>query len=241
MSAMTRPISVAIETTCRAGGVALGDGDALLEVFAFDSARRAAAQLAGHLDALLRRHDLTPADVDEMYVSVGPGSYTGTRVGVTVARTMGQVLDGLHLVAVPAVLSVVENLKDREEMMHLAVVLDARAERIYAARFDRLPTQATDGSIWRMAGEPVLTTPGALLANAPRPLWVTGEGLGYHEVGGDGVHKVESDRWLPRVEHVWQVGRRLARAGKFVRPLDLLPLYTGKSQAERMWDEKGKS
>ena len=44
MPEVEKPVSVAIETTCRAGGVALGGGEALVEVLRFDADRRAGTQ-----------------------------------------------------------------------------------------------------------------------------------------------------------------------------------------------------
>ena len=89
---MKLPVSLAIETSCRAGGVALGRGDELLGVIDFEASARHAVQLVPRLHELLEGASLRPEDVDELYVSVGPGSFTGLRIGLTVARTMGQML-----------------------------------------------------------------------------------------------------------------------------------------------------
>lgn len=41
------------------------------------------------IDKILKRNKLTPRDIDEISVNVGPGSFTGTRVGVAIANTLG--------------------------------------------------------------------------------------------------------------------------------------------------------
>ena len=41
------------------------------------------------LEALLSTHRLTPKAIHEIYVGVGPGSYTGIRIGVVVAKMLG--------------------------------------------------------------------------------------------------------------------------------------------------------
>ena len=45
------------------------------------------------IDKLLRRNKINPADLDEIEVNTGPGSFTGTRVGVTIANALGFGLD----------------------------------------------------------------------------------------------------------------------------------------------------
>jgi tRNA threonylcarbamoyladenosine biosynthesis protein TsaB len=231
MAELAGPISVAIETTCRLGGLALGAADAVVAVQPFDASRRAATQVVGHLDNLLRNHDLTVSRVDHLYVATGPGSYTGTRVGVTVARTLAQAAAGIRCVAVPTPLAVAEAVRPMSEVRHLGVVLDARKGRIFAALFER------DQSGWRSVSGGELTTPGEFLASAPRPLHLTGEGLAYHAMEAADVVILAEEHWLPRVENVWHVGHRLAAAGRFTEYHALLPVYTGEPEAVRLWEQ----
>jgi tRNA threonylcarbamoyladenosine biosynthesis protein TsaB len=75
-------LTLALDTTTRAGSVALMRDDALLEVFVGDSARTHAARLPGDALEVLRRHHLGWADVDLFAVAAGPGSFTGLRIGI---------------------------------------------------------------------------------------------------------------------------------------------------------------
>ncbi len=223
-------VSVALETTSHAGGVALGAGDVLIEALPFDTSRRAATQVLVYLDDLLARHDLTPQALTEVYVDVGPGSFTGTRIAVTVARMLGRAVGRLRCVAVGAPAVVAEAARADAGVEHLAVVLDARDGRIYAAVFERA------GDQFMPAAAPAVTTVEALLASTPRPLHVTGEGLGYHAVAGPGVVVLDEGLWLPSVDKTWAVGRRLAVRGRFTAPAELLPVYTGQPKAVRLWE-----
>ncbi len=235
MAELTAPISVAIETTCRAGGLALGAGDELIEVVDFDAARRAATQVVVQLDDLLRRHGLLAADVDHLYTAVGPGSFTGTRVGVTVARTLAQTIPSIRCVAVGTADAVVANVADLPDIENLAVVLDARGGRVWAARFQR------SGDRWVAAAAPGLMTPDELLDQTPRPLHLVGEGLGYHTLAGPDVHLAPEECWLPQAAGVWRVGRRMAAADQFIPYQRLLPAYTGQPEAVRVWNQRAKS
>lgn len=45
------------------------------------------------IDKILKKNNLNPADIDEIEVNTGPGSFTGTRVGVAIANALGFGLD----------------------------------------------------------------------------------------------------------------------------------------------------
>ena len=229
---LARPISIALETTCSQGGVALGAGAVLAAVLPFDAARRAATQVVARLEELLRQAELRPPDVNEIYVSCGPGSYTGTRVGVTTARTLAQAIGCTRCVGVPTVQAIAQNVPPAPEIENLAVVLDARHGMVYAARFQ------PRGGHWAQVSPGQTQPPEALLAEAPRPLHVVGEGLGYCHVEGADVLPLDRALWLPRAEGVWAVGRRMAMAGAFIDLMQLRPIYTGLPEAVRKWDNR---
>ncbi len=229
---MSNEISIAIETSCRNGGVALGRGDELLGAVNFDAHGRSSTHLITSLDELLASHSLEPADVSQVYVSVGPGSFTGVRVGVTTARTFAQACGDVQCVAVPTSLAIAQRTAELE-WDNLGVVLDTGDGRIYVTQYAR-----RDGRIFP-ANEPVVMSPADWLAAAPRPILLTGEGLGYHELSGDGVQLAQADLWLPDVKILWRIGRQLANAGEFTEYHKLLPIYARPPVAEQLQEEAG--
>ena len=54
----------------------------------------------------------------------------------------------------------------------------------------------------------------------------------------DGVTHAPPDLFLPTPEGVWRVGRRLAAAGAFTPLPQVLPLYTRKPEAVRLWEKR---
>src|SRR3954451_7626738 len=93
--------ALALETSARSGSVALvNDDGTLLAEEQFPHDLKHAAALISILDALTKRHAWSPRDVREIYVSAGPGSFTGLRVGITAAKTLALALDA-RVVAVP--------------------------------------------------------------------------------------------------------------------------------------------
>ncbi len=230
---MKKPVSISIETSCRGGGVALGSGDKIIASLAFDASRRSAVHLVSYLDQMLASAGLKPADLDELYVSAGPGSFTGLRVGITVARTLAGSIKNLKCVAVPTPHAIAENVRDRD-WDNLAVVFDAK-EEIYVTLFKR------DGSLITPTGEPSTLTVDQFIANTPKPVLVIGEGLRRHEIAGPGITlaaPVADDIHLPKAVGVYLAGRASAKEGKFTPPAKLLPIYTRKPEALRLWQKR---
>ncbi len=229
-----KPVSIALETSCLTGGVALDCGDEIIAMHTFNASARHATVLLSHVDKLLKASSLRPRDIDEVYISVGPGSFTGLRVGVTVAKVLAQAVADMRCVAVPTTTVVAENAASLD-WQKLAVVLDARENQIYTRCFSR-----EDGKIIP-SDEPVIVTAEQFLAETAKPILLTGEGIRHHEQFSNLPPEVEvADEvlHLPKVENVWKVGKKMALAGEFTDYRELLPIYTRKPAALRQWEDK---
>jgi tRNA threonylcarbamoyladenosine biosynthesis protein TsaB len=73
---------LALDTTTRAGSVALIEDDRVIAEHAGDPSRSHAERLPGDLMRLLEEFGLAPSDVDVFAVAAGPGSFTGLRIGI---------------------------------------------------------------------------------------------------------------------------------------------------------------
>jgi tRNA threonylcarbamoyladenosine biosynthesis protein TsaB len=128
---VTAPLLLAVETATAAPSVALWRGGELLAEHAADPGRATAEALLPAIDALLAVARLDLAAVEGFAVSIGPGSFTGLRIGVATVKglafgTARQVLP----VSTLAALAAHANGPDP-----VAAVLDARRGEIYAAGF----------------------------------------------------------------------------------------------------------
>src|SRR6185295_15226185 len=127
--------ALALETSGRTGSVALvTDGAQIVSEETFAHGLQHAAHLLPMIDRLCRAQGWTPRDVDELYISAGPGSFTGLRIGITLAKTLA-FATGVKIVAVPTVEVLTENAP--AEARHVIIVLDAKRDQILTARFER--------------------------------------------------------------------------------------------------------
>jgi tRNA threonylcarbamoyladenosine biosynthesis protein TsaB len=100
------------------------------------------------IDELLKENQLKVKNFDAIAVSMGPGSYTGLRIGVSAAKGLAYAAD-LPLIAVSTLqslaLSVVqEPNKSIERNAWICPMIDARRMEVYTAFFDTLNVQKTD-------------------------------------------------------------------------------------------------
>ncbi len=217
--------SLALETSGRVGSVALMEDGKLLAAEYFPHGLQHAARILVVIDSLCTRLGWKPGDLHEIYVSIGPGSFTGLRIGVTLAKTLA-LATGVKIVAVPSALVLVRNAPP--EARHVIVVLDAKRGQIFTGRFER-----TDEG-WAEREAAHLDTLIAMLERSPRPVYLIGEGLPYHEtsINDPGVLRTDKEVWRARAEMVAEVGWAMARRGEFADPLRLIPFYVRLPEAE---------
>jgi tRNA threonylcarbamoyladenosine biosynthesis protein TsaB len=175
-----------------------------------------------------------PALIGEVYVSLGPGSFTGLRIGVTTAKMFAQV-GSCRVIGIPSLDVVAQNAPlpgpSTPEPATLAVWLNMKKDTAYAGLF------ACDGQRWQARGEPGLRTMAQLLDSAPRPLVILGDPLPTFDPP-DGVTILPAAWAAARSEAVWRLGRERARAGQFDAPLALAPIYGRQPEAVELWDRK---
>jgi tRNA threonylcarbamoyl adenosine modification protein YeaZ len=156
-------VLLAFDTSTPFVTVALHDGDDVVRELSSEQRMKHGEQLAPLIERALREQGLVRQDLTAIAVGVGPGPFTGLRVGLVTARTLGFVLQipvyGVCSLDVLA-LEAVETGAVQEDFV---VATDARRKEVYLASYD------ADGG--RLDG-PVVDKPAALRTDGP----VVGEG-----------------------------------------------------------------
>lgn len=220
-------ISLALETSGRLGSVALFRDTELLDERTYPHGLQHAAAIVPMIDQLCREYRVTPRQIEAIYVSVGPGSFTGLRVGVTLAKALA-FAQGARVVPVPSVDVLAANLP--ADAIHGIIVLDAKRGQIFTARYERDPS----GS-WHGVEGAHLDTLTQMLARAPRPVHLIGEGIPYHREAvplSPDVIVTDDSVWQPRAATVGRLGQIRAERGEFVDPFRLVPTYVRLPEAE---------
>jgi tRNA threonylcarbamoyl adenosine modification protein YeaZ len=127
---------LAFDTATHAVTVAVHDGGSLRAESTVVDALRHGELLAPQIAAATASAGIVPEDLTRIVVGVGPGPFTGLRVGIVTARTMGAVLGipvtGACTLDVLAAQAVIERSSPGE----FVVATDARRKEVYWARYD---------------------------------------------------------------------------------------------------------
>ncbi len=234
--------ALAVETSGAIGSIALGTGSRILATNVFDRPRAHAVEFFPAIELLCRNHGIAPGDIHELYVSSGPGSFTGLRIGITAVRTIA-FATGARIVAVPTLEVIAQNAAEADPPPEtLAVILDAKRRHVYTAVFHREASNGDSGAGAESFGyvpltDPVEAEPKEFLAVQDRSCAVLGEGVLYHReaIERSGLRVLPESAYRPRAEIVYRLGRIRAAQGEFSEPRLLIPTYIRPPEAEEKW------
>ena len=156
---------VALETSGRPSSVAVSCGGEILEEV-LQEERAHASDLLPALERLMEKAGLAPADIESVFVGIGPGSYTGLRVGLATALGLARG-SAAPIYAVPS--GETRVYAECEPGTTGALLLDARQGELYFAHYERTPDDV------RVLVAPKVTTPSELGALLPEAAVVLGD------------------------------------------------------------------
>ncbi len=159
---------LAIDTATETLSIALHDGDALAAEYTLYAGRRHSALLAPLIERTMAQAEVSLADLSALAVSVGPGSYTGTRIGVALAKGLAAPRD-LPLAPVTTLETVLEAQPHRQDdLPFIAAVLAGRNRVIWAE-------YRCESDAWVERSAPRISDWNTLLANYDGGIRLSGE------------------------------------------------------------------
>ena len=231
-----RPVIVlGIDTSTPQTSVAIGsDRRSSRSVSIAGQARQESVTPA--LQQLLEWTGLDLEQIGGVAVGIGPGLFTGLRVGVETAKTLAQVL-GVPIVGITSLDALAYAV--RHTSRRIAAVIDARRGEVFAAVYERCPAG------WSGRPSTVVAKPDHLVAElqaVPEEVLCVGNGAI--------LYRREIEELGSRVEFASPAvgASRAAAAGRAGRPrflreehdrlFDVVPMYIRKSDAEIAWDQR---
>ena len=127
-------VLLALDTSTSAVTVAVHDGTRVRSELSTLEARRHTEILAPSIRQVALDAGVTPADLDTVAVGVGPGPFTGLRVGIVTATTLGHVL-GIPVVGVCSLDAIAHQVLEAGGPGEFVVATDARRKEVYWARY----------------------------------------------------------------------------------------------------------
>lgn len=157
---------LAIDTSTRFLSLALHSGDQLVAEVTWRSANYHTVELGPSIAAMLRQAGIGPSDLRAIAVALGPGSFTGLRIGLAVAKGLA-LANKTPLIGVPTLDIVAASIGPED--IPLCAILQAGRGRICAGYY-----RWRDGS-WQADGEATLTAWEGVLSDLDSPTLFVGE------------------------------------------------------------------
>ncbi|HEX2700533.1 MAG TPA: tRNA (adenosine(37)-N6)-threonylcarbamoyltransferase complex dimerization subunit type 1 TsaB [Acidimicrobiales bacterium] len=228
-------IILGIESATTQAGCAVGGVEGVLASFTAARGRRHAETLVPAVQFVCAQAQVRLEEVSVVAVDVGPGLFTGLRVGVATAKALALALR-IPMVGLSSLDLLAFALHHTEGL--IATVVDARRGEVFAALYRPVP-----GGVQRVA-EPRVCAPGELaselMAMGEDCLLVGDGAVRYAPTFNDARHLCIADGAFahPSPAALVQLAHARAVREEFVQPSELEPMYLRKADAEINWERR---
>ena len=220
-----------LETSGSSGIVALGFGTTIVAHRVLEIAKRHVSDMAPAIAEMLKECGWEAKNLDAIATGIGPGSYTGLRIGLMSARTLAM-MTGARLLGISTFEILAQHCL---EVGHakVEIIADAQQDKIYAQRFENNNSNLISASELKIVSAAE---------------WIANRDISF-AIAGPGVTKVQPLTQAKESMVVEQSGNinkesflALALKKLFSHhsddPLSLQPLYLRRSSAEEQWDKR---
>jgi tRNA threonylcarbamoyladenosine biosynthesis protein TsaB len=208
---------LAIDTATDRGLLALVDGETPLVECSLEHPGTFLSRLLPGIEALFTAAGREPADLGAIGVSVGPGNFTGLRIGCATAKTLAWAL-GCPLVPVPTMEVLAAQVPFQPHP--IGVLMDAKRHEVFWALY-RCPADRP-----QVLAEPIRLPLAELARLLSPPLVLTGFLVSsLPTLPQEGVSLAPPERRFPRASTVARLARQRLEAGLTAAPEQLVPTY----------------
>lgn len=218
-----QPLIAAVETSGRYGSAALAAGSRLLGEIRFSEVMRHSAELFTSIDTLLKQFGKQAQEIEQVHISIGPGSFTGLRIAAAFAKTM-HFANKCRIITVDTLDVLAANLNNPEKYKRIGTILDAKRGQFFAAAYE------SDGKTgYKKIFDDCLITAQDFIEKCANsePISLLGEGLVYYRdsFNSAGVNFLDEKYWWPAAAKVHQLGWQKAIQNQFADPIAFEPIY----------------
>ncbi|QLB18972.1 tRNA (adenosine(37)-N6)-threonylcarbamoyltransferase complex dimerization subunit type 1 TsaB [Mannheimia granulomatis] len=216
---MTQTI-LALDTATEACSVALLHNEAVSTLNEI-SPRTHTQRILPMVDELLKKSDIQINDVDFLVFGRGPGSFTGVRVGVSVAQGLAMGAN-LPVVAVSNLKAMAEEAYQKLNADKVIALIDARMNEVYFAQF------AKNGDEWIETVAEQVCSPEQALSQmqADEKTVVVGTGwAAYSQFSEQNLPLVISEITLPSAEYMLSIAKIEIKKGNTTSAYEIEPVY----------------
>lgn len=210
---------LAIDTSTKYLSLAVADCDKILAGFNEREAMKHSSMLMLAIDGVLKKSNLKLKNIDAIALSIGPGSFTGLRIGVAACKGINLAL-GIPIIDVPTLDVIAYNFINEKENI-LCPLIDAKKEKVYSCFYEKGSDKLNRLSDY------ILTDISTLLGKINKPTVVFGDGV---KLYGDYCRKnrfvrISEKDWFPKAGVVARLGFLKARKKEFADSDKLVPMY----------------
>jgi tRNA threonylcarbamoyladenosine biosynthesis protein TsaB len=226
-----------IETSTTTGSVAVVSEDAVIAQYSLNIEVTHSERLMSTVDRVLKDTGLTITDMGGYAVAIGPGSFTGLRIGLAAVKGLALVT-GKPVAAVPTLQALAWNLPFTEYLV--CPMLDARKNEVYAAAY-----RFEGNTLVHVMAEAALSL-ARLAERISEKTLFTGEASHLFrkkisDLFGDRALFAPRAAMLPSAATVAEIGLDMIKRGKQADLDSVTPMYIRRPEAEVMWEKRAQS
>lgn len=229
-----------IDSSSDIGAIGLIDNSGLLGEINIRLSHRHSERLLPNIDFLLKETGHHINELDGLAVTIGPGSFTGLRIGLSTVKAFAQVLD-IPVIGLSSLDVLAYNIFNKNGW--LVPVIDARRNRVYTSLYKGWKKDIIDAKGWP---DQALNVDDLIVRlqnlDDNNKIYMVGNGINaYHDIlikSGLDIHFAPDFTNIQRGGTVAELGKNYLVKGLQDDIYNILPNYLKKPQAEINWQKK---